>query len=545
MGRHAAYGMAVKRIGPAFKRHIAGFVLTAAGITGAWFRVWNLAPSVWSLWYDTARDMLVVRHIVEFGEIAFRGPPSEYTRGVVMNSPLYYYLLSVFWWMTRDPIRMSFLWSGIMTLGIPVMYRIGARIGDRWLGILFAALTSVNILLVFGARTVWQPNILPIWSMLFLLAMLYPGKQSGTRLTLGAIFLFVPVLLHYSSLIIVPVGFLWITYEAFALAKRTGQRWVIGIPFGAALYAGIWLVVTAFGTSVTEPLLFFGGRLGAGVSSVLLLYRRIHAYLLLSFWQVDAVPATYGASLAAMAAVIWHFRRERVLGHRMAWVVAIAFSAPIGIALSGTDYDFYALPVIPFYIVIYGTALWILIRVHRVAGALLAVTVCAYLGFQTYVLVSSNIPRVSYVNEARRVADRIRQDERLPLAYDGREPDDASFVLAVYSVDPHLPYDGWATGGFWYYLERAYGKRLVRIVPYGVSFVPLRTDPRLFYMVCDHGSAPGRDDICIRNFLAGRPYVSPAYARVYDSGLYGVYRFVITGKLKPGEEFNRYITWSR
>src|SRR3990172_43604 len=89
-------------------RNILVLCIISVGII---LRLASLRNYIWfQQGYDESRDMLVAKHIVEYGEWLWRGPYAAGGQNILLNSPVYYYLLAIFWFIARSPYGVMLFW---------------------------------------------------------------------------------------------------------------------------------------------------------------------------------------------------------------------------------------------------------------------------------------------------------------------------------------------------------------------------------------------------------------------------------------------------
>lgn len=92
--------------------------------------VLNTAVATQTIWstrsFDDSRDLLIAKHIVEFGENVNRGPWSdggtlENTKLQFLNSPFYYWYCAVIWLIQPGIVGATLVWTQLLSIGFPLM----------------------------------------------------------------------------------------------------------------------------------------------------------------------------------------------------------------------------------------------------------------------------------------------------------------------------------------------------------------------------------------------------------------------------------------
>lgn len=145
---------------------------------------------------DEGRDVLVAKHILE-GHLTFLGPRAS--AGDFYLGPVYYYFMAPFLLLFHfDPVGPAVMiaLSGIVTVFL--LYYITKKLIGTAAGLFAAALYAVSPLVLAYSRSSWNPNLMPLVTVL-LLYLLYRGVRSpswkkfvGTGILFG-----IALQLHY------------------------------------------------------------------------------------------------------------------------------------------------------------------------------------------------------------------------------------------------------------------------------------------------------------------------------------------------------------
>jgi len=96
--------------------------------------------------------MLVARHFVQYGEWLWRGPLTGGGNQLLLNSPAFYYLLSILWMLTRSPYGMMVAWMMLFSSIIYFVYRTAKNLWDWKTGIIAATITAIHPEYIFFSR---------------------------------------------------------------------------------------------------------------------------------------------------------------------------------------------------------------------------------------------------------------------------------------------------------------------------------------------------------------------------------------------------------
>lgn len=221
-------------------------LICAAGL-GAFLRLYKLEERY--LWFgDSARDLLVSKHIWQYGEEISIG---HYASGLhtspeacqVRNYPSYYYnVLALLWAIGRNVSGISVLLALINSLAIIFVYLIVSQLVNRWAGVVGAFLYAITFNFILASQYATTVN-LPIPFILVAVAILLTAIQKKQRwlamigLT-GFIYLST---FHYSLLLL--FGFFFVVTEWSFLVKSGLARQLGFIALRGCSYGLIFLLL--------------------------------------------------------------------------------------------------------------------------------------------------------------------------------------------------------------------------------------------------------------------------------------------------------------
>lgn len=210
-----------------------------------------------SKWGDGLRDYLVAHYILKFGEIPLIGPFNLLFDAGIKNSPLYYYLLSVF----------LIPYDSVMTLGavnilfqiatIALIYLITEIIFDKRSAILASLLFAFTPQVLRQSEYIWQPYLMQPMALLsiYLLAQAYFKKSY--KLILGSLVaISLSFTLHNSGFPYV----LPILIISFLLLKYMGRK--------AKFYLGAILTLSLTLLTAHLPVLIYYMQNGISFSNI-------------------------------------------------------------------------------------------------------------------------------------------------------------------------------------------------------------------------------------------------------------------------------------
>ncbi len=123
---------------------------------------------------DEGRDVLVAKHILE-GDFTLLGPRSS--AADFYYGPIYYYLITPFLWLFRyDPVGPAVFIAITGIAAVFLVYYVGKYFFGEKAGVIASLLYAVSPLVITYSRSSWNPNPLPLVSLLSLF-VLYKGLQ--------------------------------------------------------------------------------------------------------------------------------------------------------------------------------------------------------------------------------------------------------------------------------------------------------------------------------------------------------------------------------
>lgn len=529
-----------RHIGILVHKHRELILLVIIFGIGLWFRLSNISLYVWQLMgYDESRDMLVARHIVEYGDTVWRGPFASGSLNLLMNSPAYYYFMAALWFVGRSSVAMLALWSLLLASIMYLGYRLGTYMWDSKLGIIIAMLFAVQPTLVSNSRHISQPYLLPFFSLLFLVAYWKKLPITPFRLCVLAVLILMPLHFHYGSLLMLPAIGMWLGIEWIRLLAKRDYGWIEKV--APVLVTQYFILIWAWFTYWQKPFDqqdFFLNEVSRNWTSVVAqMQQAVIAMLDNLWWSKD--PGVVMSILACFVGItLWHFhtdRKDPVTRKKYWWMVLFAVVPPVVAGLHGDIvHTSYMLSVLPLHILIIAMGIRVIMVKNRYIALMCLLLVVGVFTEQA-LTVNAEAPRKSYYQQFQEVAVSLYNDYVLqePEAI-AEEPRIALAALA----GRYLPQDRWGTGALWYFLEDYFDRRLVRLHDDDVNFAPIIEKPRYFYVLCDYrGFARGEDDTCIQRFRSARTYLMDNEEKVYTSEVFDLWRFRID-ETQPVKSYN-------
>lgn len=236
-------------------KHKNNLILLGILLIAAFMRLYKIADYLTFLG-DEGRDVLVVYNILH-GHLTLLGPTSSV--GGFFLGPIYYYIMApalfISGYSPVGPAVMIALF-GIVTVWL--VYFVGSKFFNKTAGLIAAGIFAINPLVILYARSSWNPNLMPLTTLLMLYVLYKAVERNSWKLyALVGVLYGIAMQLHYIEVFMGPmmalyflVGNIYRPYE-----KQKFQLEVIQL----LKNAGIVLLGFAVGWS---PFLAFEARHG-------------------------------------------------------------------------------------------------------------------------------------------------------------------------------------------------------------------------------------------------------------------------------------------
>lgn len=512
------------------------FALIFLIVLGVGLRMANSAQWIWGNGaYDESRDMLVARHMVEFGDWVWRGPFAAGGQNILANSPFYYYVVAVMWYLTRSPELFTVAWALLMSSIIFIAYGVGYRMWDKYAGLCLALLFAVHPAFVGMSKLVSQINLIPVWSLLVVFLLTGIKRWNIFHITIGLSVLSLGFHIHYGSMIVLSgfgVWMCWVWWHCTVVKSVLGR---VIYPIILAEYLFLVWVYLSYKIVPFDQFNFFAINVQNSHPDVLNILDRAMRDIGFLLW-----PSTYSYKAIAVSVVglvgysvgvVTNIFTPKVRSFCYWGAVCLISGYICAILYRGTLSVTYLYSLLPFYIIILGLFIRRLFDANRYVGAIVLIILSVYLwGFA----VRETIPftQESYYLKYEKIANAIVAD--YAKNSDVQKETVPSFVLATLSSSPSLVYDAWGNGSSWYWLEKKYKKKLVTLSDTVTSFYPRVKDPKFFYVVCDHRENVNGASVCLKRFVGARDYLSPRYDEIYHTSRFTVWKFSIISPVLSG-----------
>lgn len=332
---------------------------------------------------DQGRDMVIIRDLLKNGNFFFIGPQTSI--GNMYLGPYFYYLIAPFLWLfAYNPIGPSIFVALLNVLTVYLVYRVARVWFNRKAGLLSALLFAVSPVVVTYSGFSWNPNVLPLFSLLFIYLLERTVSQSKPILLLPSTLSFIMALnSHYLALLLLfPAAYILIPH-LFKVKDKKPLLGYILLSFLLFLASLLPLILFDLKHNWQNTQAFITFFLQRQTTVSIKPYKAIPQIFPLFQQLVTRFPGAkldligQILSLLLPLGIIFSFTRLKNKS-RLYLLLVWLLSALIGLGLYKQHiYDHYFGFVSPGLFIIFGVILAILLEKFKVLALLLAFTLTA------------------------------------------------------------------------------------------------------------------------------------------------------------------------
>lgn len=434
-------------------------------------RVINLTNYVWfQSGYDESRDMLVAKHIVEYGEWLWRGPYAAGGGGQLLNSPIYYYFLSILWYISRTPEALMIVWTLLFSTIPLLIYKITTNILDRRAGLIAALIAIVHPELIFISHQIQQPYLIAI-VLSATCAILTSPKQTLSKFITVVLIIFLGLNFHYSILISTPVIAIWLIYNYLHQFKPTTlSTTILGI---TTLFCIELFFVLTYKSFLFDQLTFVKSL---HIVDPLRLMTVTTDYVSL-LWEANPNEQFFFFLISIISLVLSTLNKFNALAKlRYTGILGALVSSIVICSLNKQVINTYLIGILPLGIIITAITLRWFYNINIKFGFLITALIILFFSHQTYTRLIQEPPKASYYEQTKQLAHLIYKDNGAQM-----KNTDIEFLWA----DVNQPLDNWQTSSIYFTLEELYKHKLITLHDSGINFSPIQTNITRYYIVCD------------------------------------------------------------
>ncbi|EKE15483.1 MAG: hypothetical protein ACD_12C00001G0001, partial [uncultured bacterium] len=176
---------------------------------------------------DQGRDAIVVKRILTLEHLPAIGAPTSI--GQVYLGPFYYYFITPWlWFFHLNPIGLVFGVALFSSIYLLINYIIVKELFDKKIALISTIFLSFSSILIDFSRFSWNPNLLPLFTLLTVYFVIKSLKTSKWYFfALSGAFLSFSIQLHYLSLFLIPpIGILFLALLYKKSIKQLVSRFV-------------------------------------------------------------------------------------------------------------------------------------------------------------------------------------------------------------------------------------------------------------------------------------------------------------------------------
>jgi hypothetical protein len=463
------------------------FCLSVLVLLGSWLRLYKFETHfIWT--GDQARDVLIAKRIVTSDKFIWVAANSSDNSGLLQNSPLYFYVIALFWLILPSPYGVSLCFAFLGILTILVAYLIGKETWSREAGLFCAAFVSLHDFFV-AQSWIWQPHLVSFFIAVSLLFLFRGLKRNKLYLFLSTLVIFFAVNIHYSALpilsVIIGVCFLKFIYD-FWKSKFSFQSFYFCLAYMGSVFVGIeiWIGL-AFKKNPSNIFLFASSlfethhNLFDLTKNLLSMIDVVILRLLVDF-NFEYKPLFYVAIVVGLFSLILHLHYHKKNSIQLICFLILNLSLiPVSLYNIQANYYFFT----PYYFIIILSMSILLSFLFSRLWFLKLLLIFPVLG---YLFLSAYKHEIVYMT-----ADgfHIFENATFDIYSDFVKTNMKSTfdnVVYVYTND-ETSYPPWDTTPIWYSLEEISHQEVAQVVPSSTSlnnFQPPAKTSKVAYVVC-------------------------------------------------------------
>ncbi|OGG00522.1 hypothetical protein A2Y99_03740 [Candidatus Gottesmanbacteria bacterium RBG_13_37_7] len=194
----------MQSLGKFLKANKFRIILILILILGAFFRFYRIRDYLTFLG-DEGRDVLVVKRMIVDHKFTLLGPITS-VGSMYMGPVFYYFMIPFLWLFNLDPVGPAVMVALFSLATLYLVYRLGSEFFNRSVGLIASFLFAISPLPITYARSSWNPNIVPFFSLTTIYALLKAIVKKEFRwMIIVGLSLGIMIQLHYVSFMFFPI----------------------------------------------------------------------------------------------------------------------------------------------------------------------------------------------------------------------------------------------------------------------------------------------------------------------------------------------------
>jgi hypothetical protein len=430
-------------------------------------------------WGDPGRDSLVAKKIIINGRFSGIRPFASGSGNVLLNSPLYYNLLALFWMISPSAQSLTLFFALLNTLIIFINFQIGRELEDDNLGLLLAFLTAVTYLFINFSRSSYQPFLLPLvvsFQVLFLLRSL--RSLNWQNLSLLILSFWAGFHIHYSILTSAPILFLFIVYLMYKYYQKDKFNTFLLVLF-CFFNAELWFFSTNSGGSINlfdfMKNLFFRKRILTGNTTISL--DNFFDIIKNLFGSDNGLIPNFSLLFVIVFSIYFLsflYKKNSKTFLKYLLVFLFFFSSLFLMISPIAIYEVYLTPYYYLFIILLAFVIYQFKKRSLFVGM-------GLLAFFSYNLQISNYNFFEQYpfdefGQSEYISQNIINDIELSaVSLDN---------FRIIEKSKKLPFYGWYDPSFWYFLEDYYQESFLTLAPSFNNLQPVNKNVKVIYLIC-------------------------------------------------------------
>lgn len=220
------------------------FALILILFVAAWLRLYKL-PETYQFLGDQGRDAIVMSEMLRGQRLQLTGPTMSV--GGFHLGPFFYYLTAPSLLLSQfDPLGPAVFYAFLGVLTILALYLCVSQYNSTKAGLIAALLAAVDPTLVHFSRFSWNPNAVPLFTVIALYVFLQYRKTQQLKwlLICGVVFFFLIQLHYVTLLLLVPVLLQWWMFNKKKKHLPWKELFLFCIPIALAIVPLVYELFT-------------------------------------------------------------------------------------------------------------------------------------------------------------------------------------------------------------------------------------------------------------------------------------------------------------
>lgn len=198
-----------------FKKH---WLIILILLLSAFFRLYKIGSYMEWLG-DQGRDLIIIRDFLKHGNLFFIGPVTSI--GNMYLGPFYYYLIAPSLLLANfNPIGPSIFVALLGILTVFLIYKISQKWFGQKVALIASLLYAISPLVIKYSNFSWNPNIMPLFALLFIYFIV------ESKWFFASLCFIMAINSHYLALVLLPIAAIYWGLDFFKNKKLNKQKFI-------------------------------------------------------------------------------------------------------------------------------------------------------------------------------------------------------------------------------------------------------------------------------------------------------------------------------